>query len=920
MSVPADPACPFPFDDTCKAILEVVTDGVWVTDCTDRLICFNPAMERLAGVNAVEMLGLSVVEDFPPETTARFLEYYLRAKQDRVRVQYEADVVTPAGRQTIQAGWLTPRYSGDTFEGMICTVQDVTEQRTAEASLLATQVKLEAALESMTDALFICDIEGQLVEMNEAWAAFGRFGSTDESPRNFDEYPGLFEAFWPDGRPADVKDWATPRALRGETRTNEEYLIRRKDTGETFLGSYSFAPVMGQDGGIVGAVVVARDVTEARRAENALVESEGRLKNLVRTAPVAIVILGPDGRLIQTNPVADELLGLEENEGVGKTLADPKWRFLREDGTSMPVEEYPASRVISTGAELRESVLGVERGGPDDLRWVLVNAIPRKAKDGSIIEILATFMDITERMDVEEALRTSEERFRSLFEQMLDAFAIHEIICDDQGKPVDYRFLSVNPAFETMTGLRAEDVTGRTVLEILPETEPRWIDTYGQVALTGDPVVFEDYHQELDRYFYVTAFRPAPKQFACIFIDVTERKRTEETLRESDEHLRQAQRMEAVGQLAGGIAHDFNNLLAAILGYAHLLLADPALADPALRSDLEEIRHAAERAAALTQQILAFSRRQTLRPAVVSLNEVIAGMGPLFRGTLDEDIDLVFELDPSLRNVETDVHQFERVIMNLVLNARDAMLSGGRITVATRNQSLDRAFCRTHPGAAPGEYVELSVADTGEGMDEDTQKHVFEPFFTTKAAGEGSGLGLSVAYGIVKQSQGAIYVESHPGEGTRFSIYLPARESPETVTAAPIPGLAIPIGTETILVVEDETAVCMLVARVLSDAGYAVLTAESAAQALQLVDSHQGPLHLLLTDVVLPRGLQGPDLARELTARRPGLPVLFMSGYPRDAMVNAGRLDEGVRLVEKPFSPEAITRAVREAIDEARGR
>jgi CheY-like chemotaxis protein len=304
---------------------------------------------------------------------------------------------------------------------------------------------------------------------------------------------------------------------------------------------------------------------------------------------------------------------------------------------------------------------------------------------------------------------------------------------------------------------------------------------------------------------------------------------------------------------------------------------------------------------------------------VILLNEVIGGMGPLFRGVLDEDIDLVFELDPGLSNVETDVHQFERVIMNLVLNARDAMPDGGRITVATRNERLDRAFCRTHPGAVPGEHVELSISDTGEGMDEDTQKRVFEPFFTTKGAGEGSGLGLSVVYGIVKQSQGTIYVDSRPGEGTRFTIYLPAKESPETENTAPVPSGAVPRGSETVLVVEDETAVCMLVARLLSEVGYTVLTAETAAQALRLVDSHDGPLHLLLTDVVLPRGLQGPDLARELTTRRPGLAVLFMSGYPRDAMVNAGRLDEGVRLVEKPFSPGTITRAVREALDEARG-
>ncbi len=351
---------------------------------------------------------------------------------------------------------------------------------------------------------------------------------------------------------------------------------------------------------------------------------------------------------------------------------------------------------------------------------------------------------------------------------------------------MDYRFLSVNPAFEAMTGLRAEDVTGRTVLEVLPGTESRWIETYGRVALTGDPVVFEDYHQGLDRHFYVTAFRPAPMQFACMFLDVTERKRTEESLRESEEHLRQAQKMEAVGQLAGGIAHDFNNLLAAILGYAHLLLAEPALADPALRSDLEEIQHAAERAAALTQQILAFSRRQTLRPAVVSPNGVIAGMGPLFRGALDEDIDLVFELDPGLRNVETDVHQFERVIMNLVLNARDAMPNGGRITVATKNRaSSTRRSAGPTRAPRPGSTSSYPSPTPAKAWTTTRRSGSSSPSSPPRRPARGPGWGFRSSYGIVKQSQGTVYVESRPGEGAWFTVYLPCTESVETADRGP---------------------------------------------------------------------------------------------------------------------------------------
>jgi two-component system cell cycle sensor histidine kinase/response regulator CckA len=333
---------------------------------------------------------------------------------------------------------------------------------------------------------------------------------------------------------------------------------------------------------------------------------------------------------------------------------------------------------------------------------------------------------------------------------------------------------------------------------------------------------------------------------------------------------------------------------------------------------VEEIRHAAERAAALTRQILAFSRRQALRPTVASLNEVLAGMEPLLRRTLGEDIELVSLRNPELGLVEADVHQFEQVLLNLAINARDAMVPGGRLTVETANIELDEEYCRTHPEATPGSYVMLAVSDTGVGMDEGTRAHIFEPFFTTKAPGLGTGLGLATVYGIVRQSNGSISVYSEPGRGTTFKIYLPRVIAPVEQESPAATGAALTRGDETILVVEDEISLRSLIARVLGSLGYRVLIAGTGAQALQVATEADSRLDLLLTDVVLPGGMQGTDLARDLLTSMPNLPVLYMSGYARDAIVHGGRLDEGVNFLEKPFTPDALAKMVRAVLSGGR--
>ena len=390
------------------------------------------------------------------------------------------------------------------------------------------------------------------------------------------------------------------------------------------------------------------------------------------------------------------------------------------------------------------------------------------------------------------------------------------------------------------------------------------------------------------------------------WVDITERKALEM-------QLLQAQKMEAVGLLAGGVAHDFNNVLTAIGGYAELVREDLPGED-ARRHDVEEILRATERAATLTRQLLAFSRRQVLAPRVLDLNGVVAGVDNMLRRLIGADVELRTALAPELGAVRADPGQLEQVIMNLVVNARDAMPRGGKLTLETANAELDESYALEHPAVVAGPYVMLAVSDSGVGMDAATQARVFEPFFTTKEKGKGTGLGLATVYGIVKQSGGNIWLYSEPGRGTTFKIYLPrVDQPPEQLAAAPAPRAA-PRGSETVLLVEDDEAVRALARKMLAAHGYTVLAAASGAEALKLAADHTGPIHLLVTDVVLP-GMSGRELATRFQSVRPGLKVLYTSGYTDDAVVHHGVLDPGIAFLQKPFTSGTLARKVRETLD-----
>jgi nitrogen-specific signal transduction histidine kinase/CheY-like chemotaxis protein len=395
-------------------------------------------------------------------------------------------------------------------------------------------------------------------------------------------------------------------------------------------------------------------------------------------------------------------------------------------------------------------------------------------------------------------------------------------------------------------------------------------------------------------------------QFVVNSRDVTESRALEE-------QLRQSQKMEAVGRLAGGVAHDFNNLLTVIGGYGELLLTSTPRGDPN-REPLEEIVAAGERAASLTRQLLAFSRKQVLMPEVLDLNAIVAGMDKMLKRLIGEDVDFVTLLDPSAGHARVDPGQLEQVIMNLAVNARDAMPRGGKLTIETANAELDGAYAQRHATVATGPYVMLAVSDTGVGMDAETQARIFEPFFTTKEKGKGTGLGLSTVFGIVKQSGGNIWVYSEQGKGTTFKVYLPrVEEAPMSREARSGIHSAIQ-GTETILLVEDESSIRTLARKALESVGYRVVDAKSGPNALELVRKSRDPIHLLLTDLVMPE-MAGTELASRLLEDRPELRILYVSGYTDDAVVRHGLLDHRHHFLPKPFTPQILRRKVREVLD-----
>jgi PAS domain S-box-containing protein len=527
--------------------------------------------------------------------------------------------------------------------------------------------------------------------------------------------------------------------------------------------------------------------------------------------------------------------------------------------------------------------------------------------------LMGSAWKVVARMRAEAALRNSEQRYRRLFEAAKDGILI---IDAENGRVVD-----VNPFLVALLGYSREEFLEKNVWDLGPfkdviASQQAFHELQREELVRYDDLTLETHDgRRIDVEFISNLYSvDQVKVIQCNIRDISDRLKAEKERASLESQLQKSQRLEAIGQLAGGVAHDFNNLLTVINNYAGFAIEELREADP-VRADLEEILKAGQRAAGLTRQLLAFSRKQLLAPQVLSLNGVVAGIEGMLRRLIGEDIHIATSLAGDLGTVEADPGQIEQVIVNLAINARDAMPGGGKLTISTANVTLDEDYATQHSDITPGEFVLLSVADNGCGMDEETRNRVFEPFFTTKEKGKGTGLGLATVYGIVRQSGGNILIYSEPDLGSTFKVYLPRVDAAPSKTQRPLPVEAI--GHETVLIVEDEDGVRRLAKRILKAAGYQVLTAANGGEALLLCEQSSTDIHLLLTDVVMPQ-MSGKQLTERLALIRPEMKVLYMSGYTDDAIVHHGVLASGIRFIGKPFTGAALTTKVREALDDTK--
>jgi two-component system cell cycle sensor histidine kinase/response regulator CckA len=650
----------------------------------------------------------------------------------------------------------------------------------------------------------------------------------------------------------------------------------------------------------------------------------------VSEAPLRLLIVEDsptDAKLVVTRlkPLRREVVWerVETAEAMRAALRDRAWDFVISDWSMPQFSALAAAAILAeldmdlpfiivSGTIGEETAVEAMRAGARD--FVLKDNLGRLHP--AVERELREAAERAARRKAEAELRESERRFRAIADSGIMGFAT-----GDFGGQV----YEANDAFLALVGYTREELAAGAVH--WADLTPQELHHFGERALeelrtTGVARPWETEAVRKDRSrvpILIGAVMLEPPRGVAFAIDLSQQRaaeagrlRAEKALERSEAQLRQAQKMEAVGRLAGGVAHDFNNVLSVILSYAEILSLDLREGDP-MRADLEEIAKAGRRAAELTRQLLVFSRQNVIEPRVLDINDILASMYKMLQRILGEDIELVVVAEQSSAQVKVDPTSIEQVIMNLVVNARDAMPTGGKLTLETAEVFLDAEYVSLHPGAATGPHVMLAVSDNGVGMDRATQERIFDPFFTTKEKGKGTGLGLSTVFGIVQQSGGTIWVYSEPGKGSTFKVYLPRVDGPLEHGTSEAPARALE-GDETILLVEDEEPIRVVTRELLKRSGYRVLEARNGGEAILLCERHLDPIDLLLTDVVMPQ-MSGPELAKRIRSMRPDIKVLCMSGYTDDSVIRHGLLQAEMAFIQKPITPKTLTRKVREVLD-----
>jgi two-component system, cell cycle sensor histidine kinase and response regulator CckA len=854
-----------------------------------RFLYANPAAGRMLGYADEDWPAMTLADIHPPEALAGVLaEFDAQARGEK---SLASDI--PCVRKDGSVFHADINTSSFLIQGRLCNVgffRDITERKQAEEILRQHKSYLSAIVENQPGLIWLKDREGRFLSVNAEFAkACGLedpallVGKTD-----LDIWPReLAVKYIAD----DVRVMNSGKPCIVEEPISEKGKIIWFETFKT--------PIIDKEGRGIGTTGYSRDITERKQAEKALRESEARNQALIHAIPDLIftnrrngeflAVHAPDPRLLASPPEA--ILHRQLDAILPKPIADQCLKAIAAALDSGAMQELTYSLPLE----------GQERH---------FEARVAPCTHDTVITIVR---DITERRRAEKTLRESEQKHRLLFDNSGDAIFIH----DEAG-----RILAANQTACKRLGYNHSELMSMSAAQVdSPLDAPHVPDRIARLKTHGR-IEFETVHRHKDGSPVSTEVsarqitwdgQPA---VMSICRDITERKRAEAEKAKLEADLHQSQKMESIGRLAGGVAHDFNNMLTVILGRVELALDQVDPAHPA-HADLEEIRHAADRSANLTRQLLAFARRQTVAPKILDLNETVEGMLQMLQRLIGENIALAWHPAGQLWPVKMDPSQIDQILANLCVNARDAIAGVGQITMETGNTAFDQAYCADHPGFAPGEFAWLSVSDNGCGMDRQTLDHIFEPFFTTKSIGQGTGLGLATVYGIVKQNNGFIHSYSEPGQGTTFHIYLPRHVGKQEQMQQEGPVRPATRGHETLLLVEDEPSILKLTARMIAQQGYAVLSAGTPGEAIRLAREHAGEIHLLMTDVVMPE-MNGRDLARNLLSLYPQLKRLFMSGYPADVIAHQGILEAGVYFIQKPFSQQSLAAKIREVLDSAK--
>jgi PAS domain S-box-containing protein len=915
-------------DAFMRTVLDASPVGLILSDPNGRMVMANRKAGEIFGYADRELIGRPVEDLVPAYARAAHRNHHATipagAAHRPMGAGRDLRGLRKDGREVpLEIGLVPVRLADRDF--VLSSIIDISARKRAEYELQW----LSAAVEQGPTGVMMTDTGGKITYVNARFSQITGYapeevlGRRPSILKSGETPPGLYQDLW--------STILAGRVWRGEIQN------RRKD-GSLYWHAILISPLRDSKGVITHFLALQEDVTERKHAEEVAVERT-RLAELGAGVGVALT-REPDLRralqlcteaLVRHLDTAFARIWTLDPGGTVLELQASAGLYTRLDGTHARVP-VGAKKIGLIAAERRPHLTNAVLGDPrvSEQEWArregmvafagypllvqgdlvgVVALFARHPLSQFVLQALESVADIIavgiRRNQAENALRVSEQRLRTLFETV----NLIVLALDANGR-VEY----VNPYFLRLTSYAPEEVIGASWIErFLPERQRSQMQAVFLELIDRDvhphytnPIVTKAGEERMISWHNTVLrdHRGRARGTLSIGEDVTEHARLEE-------QFRQAQKMEAVGRLAGGVAHDFNNVLTAIFGYVELL-KDGVAADSAGREDLDEIRKAADRAAGLTRQLLAFSRQQVLQPVVLNPNLLIDELQKMLRRVIGEDIRLQLDLAADAGNVRVDPGQLQQVLVNLVVNARDAMPKGGTLRIATANVELPPEYGTPPQAVRAGPYVQLSVTDSGVGMSRDVMTRIFEPFFTTKEKGKGTGLGLSTVYGIVKQSDGYIWADSMPGRGTTFSVALPRVDAPaDSLTVRREVGTLA--GSETILLVEDDALLRPLATSVLSRLGYTLLVAEDAREAERVAAEHRGPIHLLLTDVVMP-GASGADLARRLTVTRPETRVLYMSGYLDEAIVQHGVLEPGVAFLHKPFGPEALARKVREVL------